>query len=269
MALGVELCRPMCAFHAAHVQVKSKKIESGSPLRHFLFFYLLLFTCPYALSGMQTCSSSFSQWSCSRSARFGSAGLAAAPRSRPPAPREAVQDREMLQLHRLQAGAAALPFRFLPDRLALAGQRIRRHRAATESDDRSPPASFERGKLDLQIARLARPTAQEQADAHLPRLPVLAYPVGDRHRAVGRMLAEGEFRHRVLQSPRPDLDAMLVANLQETPQAPLAVPASLRSAILPASASIAPPSSPAARCRQDRRRPPTPAALRSSPAPRR
>ena len=39
--------------------------------------------------------------------------------------------------------------------------------------------------------------------------------------AVGRMLAEGPFRHDVLQTPRADLDAMLVAGLQERRQAGL------------------------------------------------
>ena len=39
---------------------------------------------------------------------------------------------------------------------------------------------FQRGQLGAQVARLGGAAAQEQADADLPRLAVLAHPVGDR-----------------------------------------------------------------------------------------
>src|SRR5262249_28500461 len=52
----------------------------------------------------------------------------------------------------------------------------------------------------------------------LPRLAVLAHPVGDGHHAVGRVLAEGPLADDVVQPPRPDLDPVLVAHLQEGAQ---------------------------------------------------
>ena len=84
--------------------------------------------------------------------------------------------------------------------------------------------------------RLAGAAAEEQADADLPRLAVLADPVGDGDDAVGRMLAEGQLADDVLQPPRPDLDAVLVADLQELRRGPPATRASRRSAPLPAPA---------------------------------
>ena len=66
--------------------------------------------------------------------------------------------------------------------------------------------------------RLAGAAGQEQADADLPRLAVLAGPVGDGRGAVGRVLAEGPFGDDVLQSPRPDLDAVLVAGCRNAPR---------------------------------------------------
>ena len=54
---------------------------------------------------------------------------------------------------------------------------------------------------------------QEQTDADLPRLAVLARPMGDRQHAVGRVFAERPFADDVLQPPRADFDAVLVADL--------------------------------------------------------
>src|SRR5205085_2542078 len=56
---------------------------------------------------------------------------------------------------------------------------------------------------------------EEQADADLPRRAVLAGPVGDGQDAVRRVLAEAPFADDVLQAPRADLHAVLVADLQE------------------------------------------------------
>ena len=80
------------------------------------------------------------------------------------------------------------------------------------------------GQLDLEVFRLARSASEEQADADLPGLAVLARPVSDGNDTVGRVLAEGELRHDVLQAPGPDLDAVLVADLQECAQAGLQLP---------------------------------------------
>src|SRR5580692_11475828 len=70
-------------------------------------------------------------------------------------------------------------------------------------------------ELDFEVLWLASAATEEQTDADLPGLAALASPVRDRNRAVGRMLAEGQFRHNVLQPPWSDLHAMLVANLEE------------------------------------------------------
>src|SRR5207237_551171 len=46
-------------------------------------------------------------------------------------------------------------------------------------------------------------------------------PVGDADDAVGRVLAEAPFRDDMLKTPRPDLDPVFQANLQERPQSRL------------------------------------------------
>ena len=100
-------------------------------------------------------------------------------------------------------------------------------------------------QLDLQVLRLAGRLREEQADADLPRLAVLARPVGDADDAVGRVLAERVLRARraAAATGRPSRRAR--GRPGGTPRARPGSRASPRSAPRPASASAGPLAVPA------------------------
>ena len=106
----------------------------------------------------------------------------------------------------------------LPELLALAAQRqvVFRPQQNEMVDHRR--LDIEGRQLDAEVFRLGVAAAQEQADADLPRLAVLARPVRDRDGAIRRMIAERPFPDDMLQTPRSNLDAVLVADLQERPE---------------------------------------------------
>src|SRR5205085_11881901 len=112
-------------------------------------------------------------------------------------------------------------FRVLPERLALAGQAgvIAGPQKDEVIDDGR--LGFEHHELDVEVARLSHAAAHEQADADLPRLTILANPVGDGHDSESRMVAESQLVDNVLQAPGADFHPVLVANLKESSQAGL------------------------------------------------
>src|SRR5262249_40021565 len=126
--------------------------------------------------------------------------------------REAVEDAEGVERDSFQTRMLAAAFGFLPQRFALARQGQIFFGPEQDEMVDNLRRQVERGQRGLEIARLARALGEEEADADLPRLAVLARPVRDGDDAVGGMIAEGEFRDDVLQPPRADFDAVLVAD---------------------------------------------------------
>src|SRR5262245_35321210 len=105
---------------------------------------------------------------------------------------ETVKDAESLGAERLEAGVPAAALRLLPECLALAAQSqiVLRPQENQVIDHRR--VGLKRGQLHLQVLRLSGPAPEEEADADLPRLTILARPVSDSDDAVGGMVAEGE-----------------------------------------------------------------------------
>src|SRR5206468_3909481 len=124
-----------------------------------------------------------------------------------PAGREAVKARIPLQAGRLQASMPAVALGFLPQSLTLAGQSQVIFRPQENEMIDNGWLRFHARQLDFQILGFARPAAQEQPDADFPRLTISAYPMRDRHHAVGRMIAKTQLADDVLKSPRADFDA--------------------------------------------------------------
>ncbi len=139
-----------------------------------------LFRGVHALSGMHTCSSNFSQRSWITSARFGNAwpggkdSLSAARKRGKPYSTVKCSSCNGSSLAR-----RPWRLRFLPDRLALAGER---HIVIGPQQDQmidNLRRDIERAELDFQIARLAGTASQEQSDADFPGLTILTHPMGD------------------------------------------------------------------------------------------